>query len=90
MNKAHLVAKMYRIYRAFAPYFCDIKNLDIPGVALLSHNLQFLRQLIHTVGYRYLFSRVAYDHTPGFTIFLRRADVDFGNLQRDDIGFECY
>jgi hypothetical protein len=23
----------------------------------------------HTVGYRYLFSRVAHDHTPGFTIF---------------------
>jgi hypothetical protein len=73
-----------------APYFCDIKNVDFPGIDWLSHNSQFSRQPIHVVGYKFLFCRVARTHTTGFTHFLRRADVDFDNLQRADIGFECY
>ena len=74
----------------FAPYFCDIKNVDFTGVARLSHNFQFSRQPIYAVGYKFLFCRAARTHATGFTHFLRRADVNFDNLQRADIGFECY
>ena len=74
----------------FRTIFLRHKNLDFTGIARLSHNFQFSRHPIHAVGYGFLFCRLAHAHATEFTHFLRRADVDFDNLQRADIGFECY
>ena len=72
----------------FRTIFLQHKNLDFTGIARLSHNFQFSRHPIYAVVYKFLFCRAARTHATGFTHFLRRADVDFDNLQRADIDFE--